>query len=431
MPELIVPEFDFENPGSEGNWVLTEKEGIAIARVEELENQEVTGDEWCLEIETALPGWSGIGGIRSTTITGYPNEDNEFELIFKMGTHRTLFPAISERTGADSQITFHEMTPVEGTGFWEKISFSASFGASGELARIFLRIDGPTEPDEPIFYVDAVPVVWPPALPEIRVQDNFETGDYSKWTELQVIGGTAKAELITDKPISGNYSFKATVGPLDERTELAKYSSKAHILEGEELWCKFHSILQGDVLGLGTLCQFHNSSDVGSGPLELGLHSDTERIVIGGGPTGGVEFGMDWIGPKAVDVMGKVREYIFHFYTSTDPEKGWVEIWVNRKKQRLTDDWYKDLNAGKNTGGFKKVRATHPTNEPEEYLYFKIGNYTFKAAEGIGSHTVDNIIVTTNKELIFTEQPEYIYLENEWVKAPEFIYVEGNWKEVI
>lgn len=425
MAAYSPPNASAESPLGENDWAA-DVEGVQIERVKD---EETPDGKWVLRVETALEGWEGIGGVRSGS---FDVETGEVEMVMlaRFGPHRTITPALSERDAEDKQIEFHEdeEDAVVGQGNkWVEIPVKATF-TEGTKARLFLRIDGPAEePDEPIFYLDRKPEVWPAPFPKLRFKDDFETGDFSRWTEVQEIGDTATWEIVEgDEALVGSYSAKATIGPDDERSELRKESERTILTEGFEGFIKWRSRLFGNPGGVGVMMQCHNSGDVLTPPINLGHHTGFGRIVFDCGPTDGVAHTIDWFGPRMEDIMGVWTEYIVGFKISQDPKVGYIQIWRDRIPQRLTDDWFKDQPH--NRGGYKIFRETlHEVDEGTPHLYLKLGTYDAGGPTGRGGQIIDSVVLSEDPADIFTPIPRYTLTEEGWQRLTRTRKTEEGW----
>lgn len=425
--DLLLPEPSFEDPDISA-WVAF---GAGVTRTR-VADEEAPDSDHVLEVITAGEGWEGLGGVRTASMAVEPGSFVRIPPILVLVPEgRTLYLGISERNAGDTQIDFHEEegedAGIPGTGFWEIVEFGAQL-TTGVKARAFFQMDGPSEPPEnPIFWIDELPEVWPPPYPDLRFQDDFESGTFSKYNELQEIGPTAKGSILEVKPLVGTRSFKATIGPEDERAELYKLTDQTILREGDEAYVRILSRLEGDPGGIGVIMQLHNSGDIGTPPIELSQHADSGRLTLDGGPTDGVEFTIDWWGPHVADLINKRIEWIVGFKISADPEVGYVRLWMNRKPMRLTDDWHDDEE--QNKGGFVIPRRTlHEGKDP--YLYWKFGNYLAAGPTAIGSHVVDGPALSFDPAYIFTPLPVLFRAEGEFLPAGRYIRYGGSFVEV-
>jgi len=81
--------------------------------------------------------------------------------MVKVPAGRPLWPAISERRADDEQLVFDEGPKYVGTGEWELLEYSRTFGLEGVKTRGYWRLGGAIG-EAGVFYLDAVP---PPVLP--------------------------------------------------------------------------------------------------------------------------------------------------------------------------------------------------------------------------------------------------------------------------
>jgi hypothetical protein len=156
--------------------------------------------------------------------------------------------------------------------------------------------------------------------------DDFESGDFSAWTKQDAVPGGL--QIVSNPVRHGSGALKVTVNQYDDaintgndRAELV--NAKPLETEGTEFFYGWSVMFAPDFPSANTwqlFTQWHHDGLNGSPPLEMYVVGEEIRL-----RTGGTEPAV-W---KAPLQRGKWQDFILHVKWSSDPDKGFVELYQN------------------------------------------------------------------------------------------------------
>jgi hypothetical protein len=191
---------------------------------------------------------------------------------------------------------------------------------------------------------------------------DFETGDISQWTKAQMV--SPDRLLVGTSPVTqGRYAMKTTVyqgdDPIDSsgnRNELVQMTNEP---SGSEYFYKWSTMFDTSFPSerhWQLFAQWHHSGNSGSPPVEFYVYGEEMRLNIGGSP------GMQvWQAPL---VRNQWRDFVFHVKWSSDPQVGFVELYVD--------------------GQLALPKRYIATQYPGQLNYLKVGLYRDEVIEPVG-----------------------------------------------
>ncbi|HEY1854950.1 MAG TPA: heparin lyase I family protein [Solirubrobacterales bacterium] len=213
-----------------------------------------------------------------------------------------------------------------------------------------------------------------PATPgRVLFTSDLERGKFPEWY-VQALPG--RIRLVHHSPYEGHANARFEVRPGDVEPDTG--SQRAELTgptyhEGQDLYVRtaFRVPKQNTFHGPWELIQqFHDESDTGSPGTAVFLTSN-RRLRVGAGDSSQI----DWTSP--VLQTERWYELVYRVNFSRDPHVGFVEVWLDGRRQRLGD------------GRFREYGET--MHLPEAYL--KTGIYRSKYSTGVSVVEDDSVIV--------------------------------------
>ncbi len=193
---------------------------------------------------------------------------------------------------------------------------------------------------------------------------DFETGDWSQWSrEIDVHEGTTdRVQVVTEPVAQGQFALKTTVRPGDinnngSRAEVVLREPMFH--KGDDVWFHWFTMFPEDYQPTQKWVLFTQWHSSGFGvPLGFNLHGEKLSFRVMGHE---YDSKSDWDGGTMWEgklERGKWMEFLLHVKFS-DHDDGFVELWKDGEQ----------IVAGTN----------HPTLDPGDYVYLKLGLYRDKS----------------------------------------------------
>ena len=171
------------------------------------------------------------------------------------------------------------------------------------------------------------------ALPGTIVwRGDYETGDLSQFRDNNghVVqpqqGAPGRITVVTSPVAEGKYAGRFELHPGDtyaggNRAEMFNYT---HDSEGTEGWYSWYTLFPSDFpsetnLGWQIWTQWHSTLAISAPPVKFTAKGDTISFGTNKKPT-------LWTGPMN---RGQWQAFRMHAFWSSDPTKGYVELWVN------------------------------------------------------------------------------------------------------
>jgi Polysaccharide lyase/Concanavalin A-like lectin/glucanases superfamily len=176
----------------------------------------------------------------------------------------------------------------------------------------------------------------------IVFEDDFETGDLSRWATLQEVGtGADTAPSRTDPtPWGGTYGLRTTLGSRAERAEIVP--GETLFSDGDDIYVHFKLRLKSpfpsddDPPWWGSLFfQLRDEGD-GSPVVALGVEGRTPIFTVTGGPATGIDTTRYWASPALE--QDRWYDFIVYILCSEDRAVGRVQVWMDGVRQTMTND---------------------------------------------------------------------------------------------
>lgn len=209
---------------------------------------------------------------------------------------------------------------------------------------------------------------------KVLFASNFEQADFPEWY-VQALPG--RVRLVHGTPYEGrsNARFEVRPGDVEPNTGSSRAEvSGPNFYQGQDVYVRtaFRVPDANSFRGPWQLIQqFHeNESDGGSPGTAVFLTSD-RRLRIGAGDSSQI----DWTSaPLRVDHW---YELVYRVKFSQDDSTGFVEVWLDGRRQRLASGHFREYG--------------HTMNEPSVYL--KTGIYRAHESTGVSVVEDDSVIV--------------------------------------
>ncbi|MBS1843677.1 MAG: polysaccharide lyase [Actinobacteria bacterium] len=204
---------------------------------------------------------------------------------------------------------------------------------------------------------------------------NFEGPGFPEWF-MQALPG--RARIVHQSPYegSGNALFEVRPGDVEPQTGSQRAEGTGPTFEeGDDIYVRTAFRIPKDNSFVGPwqlIQQFHESEGWGGSPGTAVFLTSDRRIRIGHGDSTEI----DWQSKPLVD--GRWYDLTYRVKFSQNPKVGFVEVWLDGKKQRLRD------------GRFRQYGFT--MQMPHSYL--KTGIYRSHDSHGVSRIEDDSVIIT-------------------------------------
>jgi hypothetical protein len=227
-------------------------------------------------------------------------------------------------------------------------------------------------------YVQASTLRDPSSPGRTLFSSSFANGDFAGW-HLQSLPG--RARIVHDEPYEGDSAARFEVRPGDVEPETGSSRSEVSgptFQAGQDLYIRdaFRVPSADTFRGPWQIIQQLHETEWNGSPgvaVFLGTNKSLRLGAGDGSPT-------YWRGPKLK--TGRWYDLVYRVKLSQDPKVGFVEVWLDGQRQRLT------------SGGFRAHGQTIQTNS----TYLKVGIYRSSESKGVSVVEDDAVVVVDHDE---------------------------------
>lgn len=229
------------------------------------------------------------------------------------------------------------------------------------------------------------------AQAEVKWKANFEGGNRSEWSSVQMVTGEPERLKVVDEVArEGKRSLKATViagdNPINasgNRNEIIRMTREP---TGSEYWYRWSVRFPKDFPSekrWQLFTQWHHEGLSGSPPVEFYVHGEEIRLNVGGSPGTQV-----W---KTALKRDTWLDFVFHVKWSPDPKVGLVHLFLDGKEV---------VKPTPIATQFKDAKGQPVLN------YLKAGYYRDAAMTQTASLFLDDFVMGTTREDVMPSAPD-------------------------
>ncbi len=227
-----------------------------------------------------------------------------------------------------------------------------------------------------VLVVAAVIAVTRPPSGHLLAVADFETGDFSQWTEVQSVD-EERYDVVESLSRQGDFAgrFESVEGeciPMDcgdsprGRTEALLKGEQHDVEEGDDVWYRWYTMFpEGGATPEFTFAQWRSNDEQSSPLAKDGLYGLMTVGRSDSQPEGYIAFqrnGDRWTAPLR---RGEWIEFVVHIKYSSDPDVGLYELWVD---DRLVVS-FNDQSKPGNTGVYFKQGVYRNGDTPSAVVY--------------------------------------------------------------